>query len=100
MQPRKYTGTYNSIKTLTFDTVEQPKVQKIFDLILDRGRDRFKFAGNKEGCRHWVYTMISDMEAAGLIRPESSPAAWDILSKYWRIESGSDERPVEGGTFL
>lgn len=66
------------------------------------GRDRYEFkkvspAG--EGCRFWVYTIISDLEKAGVVPGGSGLVAWDAVSMYWRYPEGCEPRAVTKGTF-
>lgn len=52
-----------------------------------------------EGCRFWVYTVISDLEVAGTIDAGSAEATSEALSYYWRYPDGSELREVKQGTF-
>ncbi len=58
-----------------------------------------KFYEYREGCRYWIYTIISDFAAAGLIGSGSGQVTWDAVSYYWRHPSGSELREVGRGVF-
>ncbi|KZO90239.1 hypothetical protein CALVIDRAFT_410407 [Calocera viscosa TUFC12733] len=36
-------------------------------LIVDKGRDRYRFTADGEGCRAWIRTIVDDMEKSGKI---------------------------------
>ncbi|KKZ60486.1 hypothetical protein EMCG_04850 [[Emmonsia] crescens] len=57
---KTYIGTYNQVKTVTFPTIDSPTVQRFVDLIYGNGRHKFLSTVQKEGCRHWVLSVITD----------------------------------------
>lgn len=94
-----YIYTYDAIKTLGFDVVRNTMAQEFCDAINERGRERYNFTNELEGCRYWIYTILSDWESRGLLAEGTSTEAWAALSLYWRNPSGSEERTVAQGTF-
>lgn len=96
---KPYVSTQNAIKTLTFHLKAPATVQTIVDTINSKGRDRYKFTEEWEGCRFWMYTFISDLEASGLVSSGSGKATWDAVSLYWRSPNGHEPREVKQGTF-
>jgi hypothetical protein len=96
---KKYVSTQNAIKTVTFSTIGTPTVQTITDLITRNGREKYTFTEEEEGCRYWIYTIISDLAASGIVPSDSGQAAWGAVSQYWRHPSGSEPRNVQRGTF-
>ncbi|KAJ5114458.1 hypothetical protein NUU61_000217 [Penicillium alfredii] len=87
------------IQTLTFTVEAHTTVQTITDLINSKGRDRYKFTEEWEGCRFWIYTFVKDLESVGLIPGRSGNIAWEGVSYYWRTPSGSEPREVKQGVF-
>ena len=96
---KTYASTRNAIKTLTFPIISTQTVKSITDGFAQNGRDRYTFTEEEEGCRYWIFTIISDLENAGIIQPGSGQAAWQAVSYYWRYPSGSEPRAVRQGTF-
>src|SRR6266536_4191332 len=96
---KDYTSTQNAIKTLSFPVIAQATVKTITDKINEKGRDRYTFTEEEEGCRYWIGTLISDLEAASIIPTGSGKDALEELSCYWRYPSGSEPRAVKQGTF-
>ena len=92
-------STDHAIKTVTFSTIGTPTVQTITDLITRNGREKYTFTEEEEGCRYWIYTIISDLAASGIVPSDSGQAAWEAVSQYWRCPSGSEPRNVQRGTF-
>lgn len=96
---KNYKSTQNSIKTLSFQVQVHTTVDTIAQLITSKGRDKYKFTEEEEGCRYWVSTFISDLEAAGIIDAGSGQSALGAVSYYWRNPSGFEPRIVKRGTF-
>jgi hypothetical protein len=40
------------------------------------------------GCRFWVFTLVSHLDAAGFIAAESENAVWDAVTRWLRIKRG------------
>lgn len=98
---RDYVGTYNSVKTVTFPTTGEPTVKNIVDLIISRRRDKFYFNEHWEGCRHWVSTVLNDLEEEGMLGAGTQETALNALWEYWRHPpgTGSNARELNEGTF-
>lgn len=92
-------STNNAMKTLSFPVNVHTTVQTITDMINDKGRDRYTFTEEEEGCRYWIGTIVSDLEAAKIISTGSGETAWGALSCYWRYPDGSESRAVKQGKF-
>jgi hypothetical protein len=77
-------------------------VESILQLIIDHGRDRYRFDPIGEGCRYWHSTVAMDMAAAGLISHKEASKARSALAQYWFYppNSGSESRAMREGTFL
>ncbi|KAF1961360.1 hypothetical protein CC80DRAFT_522810 [Byssothecium circinans] len=91
--------TQDTIKTLSFLLKAHTTVENITKLINSKGRERYTFTEEEEGCRFWVYTFISDLEAAGYVDAGSEQSSWTAVSYYWRNPSGYEARTVKEGTF-
>ncbi len=98
LDSKEYVVTNASIMTLTFKPTEPVTLQAIMDLIVKNKRDKYRFT-DEEGCRYWMYTLISDLEAGEILAQGSATTAWASISLYWRDPSGSEPRMVERGTF-
>jgi hypothetical protein len=79
---KDYVESKSYIKTSMFETISRPRVNTITELISKNRRERYIFTENWEGCRYWVYTFITDLEAAGIIARGSGATAWTDLSMY------------------
>jgi len=96
---KEYTYTNNAIKSESFQVRSGVVAQHITDLITLNGRDKYTFTEEQEGCRFWIFTVISDLEARGFIATGCSQNTWTAVSHYWRYPSGRELREVKRGTF-
>lgn len=92
---------YNSVKRLELSTVNQPVVERFFDTIYTKGRDKFRFTEHREGCRHRLPTVITDLEESGILESAANLTASEALSMYWHHPpgTGSTARDMRQGTF-
>ncbi|KKZ65225.1 hypothetical protein EMCG_08934 [[Emmonsia] crescens] len=98
---KSYYGSYNSIHNLDLSVKNGFTLRSFLDSILVNRRDKFRFTATGEGCRHWVQTVISDWEGAGLMEKGSTQKAQDTLSFYHPMDSSSESRPIiVQGTFI
>ncbi len=72
----------DGVKTLTFKPTESVTVQAIMDLMVENKRDKYRFTEYEEGYRYWMYTLISDLEAEGILAQGSATTAWASISLY------------------
>ncbi|KAH7311618.1 hypothetical protein B0I35DRAFT_67623 [Stachybotrys elegans] len=91
--------TNETIHSLSFELNGRLTVQNIVDLITRNGRQRYNFTPEWEGCRYWVYTLSSDLEAQRIIQPGSAAAVWSAVSYYYVNPSGYEVRVLRQGTF-
>nr|KMM67044.1 hypothetical protein CPAG_03380 [Coccidioides posadasii RMSCC 3488] len=96
---KSYISTDKAIKRVSFPTCTGPTVQAITDLIIQNRRQKYNFTSDWEGCRFWIFTLISDLETAGLLPAGSGQEAWGVLSQYWRYPTGSEPRTIAQGMF-
>lgn len=98
---KRYDCTKNHVKKITIPASLGLTAQKIIDLVVRNGRQKYQFTPEWEGCRYWNYVLISDLEAAGYIAQGNARAALAVLSFYWKFPpgSGSEARRVQQGTF-
>jgi len=96
---KTYTYTHNAIKTVSYAMKKYTTLQDIKDVIDAKGRDKYTFTEELEGCRYWMYTFILDLEAEGILEAGSAVVASNAVSSYWRHPSGSEQREVKQGTF-
>jgi hypothetical protein len=91
----------DEVKTLRFNIENTRTVRQIFELINSKGRDKYRFTDEIEGCRYWMWKFISDLEAAGIVRAGSSNWTWAAVSFYWTYPRGSGQelRAVKRGQF-
>jgi len=96
---KEYNVTNTAIHNVTFPVVKaHTTAQTIVDVITSNGRERYKFVDD-EGCRYWVWTLICDLEAEGIIARGSSTTAQNAVSYYWDNEGNYSLREVTKGTF-
>lgn len=91
--------TSSNIKTMAFESLQSPTVATIMSLITKNNRDKYTFTRDGEGCRFWIYTLISDLEKAGLVAEGSAVEASNTLSYYWSSSIESQPRPIDEGVF-
>lgn len=90
----------DAIHTLSLPlTGEHHTLQDLFDLVTRHGRQKYDFTPELEGCRYWIHTVVSDLEAAGLVARGSAVETWDHVSCYFRNPSGHEPREVRRGVF-
>ncbi|KAJ5630035.1 hypothetical protein N7528_003692 [Penicillium herquei] len=92
-------ATDQFIRSLTIPLTTQATVRTITDSINSKGRDRYRFTTELEGCKFWIFTLISDLETTGLVASGSGNAVWGEVSQYWRNPTGSEAREVSRGVF-
>lgn len=68
-------STQEAIKTVSFSTIDTPTFKTITDIITRNGRERYTFTEDWVGCRFWIFTIISDLERAGIVPSGSGQAA-------------------------
>lgn len=96
---KRYQMTQNAIHSLTFPVATGVTVRTITDLINRGKRQKYTFTEEMEGCRFWIYTIMCDLEAAGIVAPGSAAMVWEAVSCYWRYPLGCEQREVRQGTF-
>ncbi|KAG6122847.1 hypothetical protein E4U13_001118 [Claviceps humidiphila] len=96
---KKYKFTRNAIHRLSFPTKGSPKIEDIINLINSNGLHRYRFASGNEGCRFWVYTLISYLEKEGVVQSGSVGRTWADACYYYVDPSGRDARDIRKGTF-
>ncbi|KAI9758726.1 MAG: hypothetical protein M4579_002901 [Chaenotheca gracillima] len=96
---KEYVSTRNAIKTLSFALEIPTTVKAILDIIVSNGRDKYMFTEEEEGCRFWIWTLLSDLEAAGIVSKGSADATLEAVSYYWRTPQGTDANPLKEGRF-
>ncbi|KAF3764148.1 hypothetical protein M406DRAFT_330499 [Cryphonectria parasitica EP155] len=98
---KRYSYTQNHVKKITMPASLGLTVQKIVNLVMHNGRQKYQFTPEWEGCRYWNYVVISDLEAAGYISKGNAKSVLAALSLYWRYPAGSGQEPrkVKEGTF-
>lgn len=99
LSSKTYQCTTNHVKKLTFPTSYGVTVKHVIDLVSRKGRQKYQFTEEEEGCRYWNYVFVSDLEHAGYIQAGSADTALDALSYYWVNPSGKEKRAVKKGTF-
>ena len=100
LESKKYHMTNKKIKSLTFIPQFTLLVKDVIALITEKGRERYTFTEEEEGCRFWICTIVQDLEDAGKIPKESAIESVRTLSRYWAFPSGSSPRVMEAGTFF
>ncbi|KAK0666729.1 hypothetical protein QBC41DRAFT_325207 [Cercophora samala] len=95
---KPYECTNSSIKTLSFPATLGVTVQKIIDLISSKGRQKYQFTPEWEGCRYWNKTVVQDLQSAGYIKGGAKEAE-EALGYYWVTPSGKQKRAIGKGTF-
>ena len=100
LESKTYVMTNKGIKSLTFTPACKLLVKDVINLIMEKGRDRYEFTEEEEGCRFWIYTVVKDLEEARKIPKDSTVDAVHTLGCYWVFPSGSTPRKMEAGTFF
>ena len=100
LESKKYDMTNKRIKSLTFIPPCTLLVKDVLALITEKGRDRYTFTEEEEGCRFWICTVVKDLEGAGKVPKDSSIESDLTLSRYWGFPSGFSPRIMEAGTFF
>jgi hypothetical protein len=78
------TKSLTAIRTLSFRVVQKISAQTITDLISTNKRQKYNFTDEMEGCRFWVYSIISDFEGGGIVDHGSAASTLNTVSYYWR----------------
>ena len=102
VESRSYAFNSNYTKTVSVDAAECITVADIFNLIIQKKRDRYIFAPVGEGCRFWLYTIADDFAGANFIDSANALAVQSALVMYWPTPKGtaSVARPMANGQFF
>ncbi|CAK7266250.1 hypothetical protein SEPCBS57363_001996 [Sporothrix epigloea] len=96
---QRYRITDNAIRFLSFVPKGTPTVGDIVNQINSKGFQKYNFTPEWEGCRFWIFTLISHLEQQGIVESGSASRAWSAVSHYYVYPSGSQSRQVRQGTF-
>lgn len=96
---KRYMYTNQAIHMLSFNVRGGTTVKTIVDLIQLNGRQKYNFTPEWEGCRYWIFVLISDLEVAGIVETGSGATARSALSYYFANPSGQEPREVREGKF-
>ena len=80
MSSKPYQSTNNAIRSVSFEVAKGVTVQTIVDNINQNGRQKYTFTVEWEGCRFWVRTLISDLEAEGVVGEGSGDSTLAAVS--------------------
>ncbi|KAK7920108.1 hypothetical protein PG985_008130 [Apiospora marii] len=72
---------------------------EILRLIQARGRHKYTFSPEWEGCRYWISVVVDDLETEGIVGAGTAKEALEQLSQYWRCPDGSEAREMRKGGF-
>ncbi|KAF4495256.1 hypothetical protein FAGAP_8613 [Fusarium agapanthi] len=96
---KRYRLTNKAIHQLSFPIHGKPKVRDIIALINNHGLQKYQFTPEWEGCRYWIYSMISALEQQGIVESGSASQTWEAVSYYYVNPTGYQSREVRAGTF-
>ncbi|CAK7263131.1 hypothetical protein SEPCBS119000_000326 [Sporothrix epigloea] len=99
LSTERYKYPDDTIHVVSLEPAGKPTVQDIVGLINDNGLQKYTFTPEWEGCRFWVFTVVSNLEKKGSVPPGSAEATWKAVSYYYRNPSGHEPRIVRQGTF-
>lgn len=99
LSSKGYASTQNAIKVLRYPVNMNATVSSLVTLINSKGRDKYDYSPEWEGCRYWIYIFISDLEDSKIVPPGSAQQTWNAVTYYWRYPSGQDFREVKQGSF-
>lgn len=77
----------------------RPKVEEIIRVINDNRLQKYTFTPEWEGCRFWIFTLVSKLERRGIVQSASANRVWNAVSCYWINPAGFEARPVKEGRF-
>ncbi|KAG8919292.1 hypothetical protein FRC01_001364 [Tulasnella sp. 417] len=102
MVGKRHCATEESVDVVSMIPSSDSSVDTIFRIIIDNGRDKYKFAPVGEGCRFWLATLADDLANARIISQPDAESARDALGKYYPYPRGTPpvERPIQKGCFL
>jgi hypothetical protein len=87
-----------AVRVLLFRTIGQPTVRQLIEILLQRGRDRYRFTESGRGERFWYYRIMKDWEEAGILADYGIAMVKENLEIYWN-ENGPYFVEMVAGTF-
>jgi len=96
---KSYISSINAIKEVSFSVIGIVTLQSILEFLASKGREKYQFTEEGEGCRFWVSVIAGDLESAGIIEAGSGQIVLDAVSMYHRYPKGTEAREVRAGTF-
>ncbi|KAJ5907530.1 hypothetical protein N7495_000212 [Penicillium taxi] len=96
---RNFPVTTNAIQTWEFPVLTNVTVQGIIDMLRSHGFEKYKFTPEIEGCRWWMYTLMSALESKGHLRTGTKGEVWTYISRVWHDAQSYEPRRVQQGVF-
>ncbi|KFY18841.1 hypothetical protein V493_08313 [Pseudogymnoascus sp. VKM F-4281 (FW-2241)] len=96
---KSYVCTNKSIRTLTFHPALSVTPRNIVELITQKGRQKYQFTPEWEGCRYWNLILFQDLEADKYIQEGSAQMVALDLASYWAFPAGQENRNMGQGVF-
>ena len=81
---KPYLVTASAIKTIALRVAKKTKVADIVSVTVTKRRQFYQFDTTGEGCRHWVDTVVRDLETAGRLKAGAGSLVHNQLLLYYR----------------
>ncbi|KAI1121825.1 hypothetical protein F5Y10DRAFT_288017 [Nemania abortiva] len=100
LMSKPHTCTSNDIHKITFNVNSTASLKDLVSIAQAKGRQKYEFARGWEGCRHWNYVFIQDLERHNILPRGAASQAWDAMSCFYHSVRGVEIRSMKVGTFL
>ncbi|KAI0966161.1 hypothetical protein F4678DRAFT_466735 [Xylaria arbuscula] len=92
--------TSNHVCKVTYSLDYTVCLDDLIEIVQENGTQRYQFAPGWEGCRHWNYVFIQDLESYSVLPRGAATRAWEALCYFYHTVYDAEVRPVGIGTFL
>ncbi|THH07733.1 hypothetical protein EW145_g3184 [Phellinidium pouzarii] len=96
---KQYAYSKSATGICVFNIVNEITVQQLFDLMLQKGRDRYSYDDTGSGCRYWCTVILGDLEAAAIIEVGSQNSFLQYVAAHAVINPAAYPMPVRKGQF-
>ncbi|KAK8134979.1 hypothetical protein PG984_006991 [Apiospora sp. TS-2023a] len=96
--------TKETLRNFAYDLLPRDHLKtitaaEIMNIIQAKGRHKYTFSPEGEGCRYWISVVVGDLESEGVLGAGVSKDALAKLSLYWRNPDGNEPREMRKGAF-
>ncbi|KIY45242.1 hypothetical protein FISHEDRAFT_49598 [Fistulina hepatica ATCC 64428] len=91
---KSYDRSENTNITISADAAPGFTVESILTFLIEKGRDRYRFTDDYEGCRFWAMVVACDFVKACCVEPDFARRIADAIRYYYPDPRGQNKEPI------